>query len=157
MKTEGIKIELLAHHKNLIPTVAQWYLSVFGREGTTIEKFENALQNRLNADCLDCCFLAFIGNEVIGTVSLTANNIPTKSDLSPCVTQLFVPEKYRHQDIGQSLLEYAKQKLKDMNFQKAYLYTTNKSIHEWYEKLGWKIIDEGTVYDIAIKIMECEL
>ncbi|MBR1733867.1 MAG: GNAT family N-acetyltransferase, partial [Alphaproteobacteria bacterium] len=99
----------------------------------------------------------FIEDEVVGTVSLTANDIPTKSDLNPCVTQLFVSEKYRHQGIGQSLVKYAKQKLKDMNFQKAYLYTTNKTIHEWYEKLGWKIIDEGIVYDIAIKIMECEL
>ncbi|MBR1734556.1 MAG: GNAT family N-acetyltransferase, partial [Alphaproteobacteria bacterium] len=102
-------------------------------------------------------FLAFIEDEVVGTVSLTANDIPTKSDLNPCVTQLFVSEKYRHQSIGQSLVKYAKQKLKDMNFQKAYLYTTNKTIHEWYEKLGWKIIDESIVYDIAIKIMECEL
>ena len=155
MKSE-IKIESLVSHKNLIPTIAQWYFSVFARQGTTIEKCEKALLNRLNTDCLDCCFLAFVEDEVVGTVSLTAHDIPN-TELSPCVTQLFVLEKYRHESIGQSLVEYAKQKLKEMKFPKAYLYTTNKTIHEWYEKLGWRIIEEGFIDDIEIKIMECEL
>jgi len=154
MILENLQVDLLALHQDLIPTVAQWYLSAFGSNETTLEKCENALRNRLNTDSLDCCFLAFTESEVVGTVSLTANDIPTKPTLAPCVTQLFVSEKYRHQNIGQNLVEFAEHKLRDMGFQKAYLYTTNKTIHEWYTKLGWKIIGEGTLYDIDIKIME---
>ncbi|MCR5225049.1 MAG: GNAT family N-acetyltransferase [Alphaproteobacteria bacterium] len=126
---EMIKIEPLARHQNLIPTVAKWHLSVFAKPETTLEKCENALRNRLNTDSLNSCFLAFVENEIVGTVSLTANDIPTNPLLSPCVTQLFVSEKYRHKHIGQSLVEFAEQKLKDMNFKKAYLYTTNETIH----------------------------
>lgn len=95
-----------------------------------------------------------VEGKVVGTVSLTANDIPTKPTLTPCITQLFVSEKYRHKNIGQSLVEFAEHKLRDMGFQKTYLYTTSKTIHEWYAKLGWKIIEEGTVYNINIKIME---
>lgn len=156
MKSE-LRIKSLVHHQDLIPIVAQWYLSAFGSNETSLEKCENALRNRLNADSLDCCFLAFIEDKVVGTVSLTANDIPTKTELSPCVTQLFVSEKYRHKYIGQSLVEFAERKLRDMGFQKAYLYTTNKTIHEWYAKLGWKIIGGDTVHNIDIKIMEREL
>ena len=102
-----LQIESLARHQNLILTIAQWYFAVFAREGTPIEKFENAIRNRLNMDSLDCCFLAFIEGEVVGTVSLTANDIPTKPTLTPCVMQLSVSEKYRHKHIGQSLVEFA--------------------------------------------------
>lgn len=110
MKSE-LQIDSLVRHQNLIPTVAQWYLSAFGRNETTLEKCENALRNRLNTDSLDCCFLAFIEGKVVGTVSLTANDIPTKPTLTPCVTQLFVSEKYRHKNIGQSLVKFAEHKL----------------------------------------------
>ncbi len=154
MILENLQVDLLAHHQDLIPIIAQWYLSAFGRNETTLEKCVDTLRNRLNTDSLDCCFLAFIEGKVVGTVSLTANDIPTKPTLTPCVTQLFVSEKYRHKNIGQSLVEFAEHKLRDMGFQKAYLYTTNKTIHEWYQQLGWKIIGEGTVHDINIKIME---
>ncbi len=154
---KNLKIIPLANRKDLIPTVTQWYLAAFGRKETTIEQCEEILRSRLNTDRLTCCFLAFIEDEVVGTVSLTANDIPTKPELSPCVTHLFVSEKYRRQNIGQSLVEYAKQKSRKMNFRKAYLYTTNKTIHKWYEKLEWKIIGEGISNGFAIKIMEYEL
>ena len=153
----NLKVAPLTNHKDLIPTVAQWYLAAFGRKETTLERCQEVLQNRLNTDCLNCCFLAFIDDEVVGTVSLTANDIPSKPELSPCVTHLFVSEKYRCKNIGQSLIEYAKQKSKEMNFRKAYLYTTNKTIYKWYEKLGWKIIDEDIANGIEIKIMEYNL
>ncbi|MBQ3564875.1 MAG: GNAT family N-acetyltransferase [Alphaproteobacteria bacterium] len=151
------KIDLLINHEDLIPIVAQWYLAAFGTKETTIEQCKEILKSRLNTDGLNCCLLAFIEGEVVGTVSLTANDIPTKPELSPCVTHLFVSERYRCQNIGQSLVEYAKQKSKDMNFKKAYLYTTNETIHKWYGKLGWKIIGEGISNGFEIKIMERKL
>lgn len=157
MITFEMQIESMMHHKDLIPTVAQWYLAAFGTKETTIEQCEEILRSRLNDDCLSCCFLAFIEDEFVGTVSLTANDIPTKPELSPCIAHLFVSEQYRCQNIGQSLVEYAKQKLKEMNFQTAYLYTVNKTVHKWYEKLGWKIIGGGYSNGIEIKIMECGL
>lgn len=93
---EKIKIEPLACHKHLIPVVAEWYLSVFGRKETTIGKFETIFKNRLNIDHLDCCFLAFIDGVAVGTISVTANGIPNKPTLSTCIMHLFVLEEYRH-------------------------------------------------------------
>ena len=126
MTKSEIQIESLVSHKDLIPTITHWYLAAFGTKETTTEQCEEILKNRLNTNGLNCCLLAFIKCEVVGTVSLTANDIPTKSELSPCVTHLFVSEKYRGQNVGQSLVEYAEQKLKDMNFEKAYLYVPSR-------------------------------
>jgi N-acetylglutamate synthase-like GNAT family acetyltransferase len=68
-----------------------------------------------------------------------------------------VAEKYRRQQIGENLIEYAKQKAKDFGFEKLYLYTTDKTVHLWYEKLGWKIIKEDVMRGFDIKIMETNL
>lgn len=36
-----------------------------------------------------------VEGKVVGTISLIANDILTKPTLTPCITQLFVSEKYR--------------------------------------------------------------
>ena len=152
-----LKIEPLADHKDLIQTVAQWYLLAFGAQRSSLEKCENKLRTRLNTDRLDCCFLAFLDDKPIGTVTLAANDIPKCPQLTPCISHLFVLENYRHQALGRRLLEYAQQTLKFMHFNEAYLFTTDPTIHHWYKKLGWQVIGEDVFNDMPIKIMKCNL
>jgi N-acetylglutamate synthase-like GNAT family acetyltransferase len=155
-----MKIDYLANHQSLIPTVAQWYFDTWSRfsENPSIERTETKLRERLNADKLDICFLSFSDDsELIGTFSLTQKDIPNNKDFSPCLANLFVLEKYRRQKIGEKLIEYVKQKAKDFGFKKLYLYTTDKTVHLWYEKLGWKIIKEDVMRAFDIKIMETSL
>lgn len=152
-----LSIEPLADHKELVTTVAEWCFEAFDGPGTSVEKCEEIFQNRLNINCLDTCFLAFLDGQAVGTASLTSGTIPKHSTLSPCLSNLFVLEKYRHAGIGQSLIEYAQQKLRDMNFTEAYLYTTKLTIHLWYAKFGWELIEEDKVNDVSIKIMKCKI
>ncbi len=150
------KIDYLS--EKFVSTVAQWYLDNFSRDDTTIEYCEKKLRNRLNIDKLDMCFLYFCNDVMpVGTVSLAANDIPKHPKLTPCISNLFVAEKFRKQKIGEYLVAFAKQKLRKLGFEKAYLYTTNPTIHVWYEKLGWKIIGEDSLFDIRIRIMETKL
>ena len=150
------KIDYLS--EKFVSTVAQWYLDNFSRDDTTIEYCEKKLRNRLNIDKLDMCFLYFCNDVMpVGTVSLAANDIPKHPKLTPCISNLFVSEKFRKQKIGEYLVAFAKQKLRKLGFEKAYLYTTNPTIHVWYEKLGWKIIGEDSLFDIRIRIMETKL
>jgi N-acetylglutamate synthase-like GNAT family acetyltransferase len=98
-----------------------------------------------------------VDNELIGTFSLTQKDITNNEQFSQCLANLFVAEKYRRRKIGEKLIEYAKQKAKDFGFEKLYLYTTDKTVHMWYKKLGWKIIKEDIVHKFDIKIMETSL
>jgi GNAT superfamily N-acetyltransferase len=155
-----MKIDYLANHQYLIPIVAQWYFEAWRRfsENLSIEHTKLKLAWRLNTDKLDICFLCFgDDDELVGTFSLTQKDIPNNKDFSPCLSNLFVAEKYRRQQIGENLIEYAKQKAKDFGFEKLHLYTTDKTVHLWYEKLGWKIIKEDVMRGFDIKIMETNL
>jgi N-acetylglutamate synthase-like GNAT family acetyltransferase len=103
------------------------------------------------------CFDDDCASELIGTFSLTQKDIPNNEDFSPCLSNLFVSEKYRRQKIGEALVNYAKQQAQNFGFEKIYLYTTDKTVHLWYEKLGWKIIKEDVIGKFDIKIMEINL
>jgi predicted N-acetyltransferase YhbS len=125
-----MKIDYLANHQHLIPIIARWYLDAWGKfsENSSIESAEARLTSRLNTDKPDLCFLCFDddqANELIGTFSLTQKDIPNNEQFSPCFSNLFVAEKYRHRKIGEKLIEHAKQQAKDFGFEKMYLYTTN--------------------------------
>ncbi|MDR2645980.1 MAG: GNAT family N-acetyltransferase [Holosporaceae bacterium] len=156
-----MRIECLAHHQHFIPTVARWYFDAWGKysENSSIESAKARLANRLNTDKLNICFLCFndCANELIGTFSLTQKDIPNNEDFSPCLSHLFVIEKYRRQKIGEALVNYAKQQARKCGFEKMYLYTTDKTVHLWYEKLSWKIIKEDVIGKFDIKIMETNL
>jgi GNAT superfamily N-acetyltransferase len=103
------------------------------------------------------CFDNDCGNELVGTFSLTQNDIPGNKDFSPCLAHLFVVEKYRRQKIGETLVNHAEQQARNFGFDKMYLYTTDRTIHSWYERLGWKIIKEDIAGGIDIKIMVTSL
>jgi N-acetylglutamate synthase-like GNAT family acetyltransferase len=96
-------------------------------------------------------------SELIGTFSLTQKDIPHNEIFSPCLSHLFVIEKYRRQKIEEALVNYAKQQTRNFGFEKIYLYTTDKTVHLWYEILGWIIIKEDVIGKFDVKIMETSL
>ncbi|GHT96596.1 hypothetical protein FACS1894122_15020 [Alphaproteobacteria bacterium] len=99
-----------ANHQDLIPIVAQWYFDAWRKytKDPSIERIQIKLLGRLNANKLDICFLYFQNDELIGTISLAAKDIPNNENFIPCLSNLFVIEKYRRQKIGENLVEYAK-------------------------------------------------
>jgi GNAT superfamily N-acetyltransferase len=113
------------------------------------------VNGRLDICCL--CFDDDCNNELIGTFSLVQKDIPLNEVFSPCLSHLFVIEKYRRQKIGETLVNYAKQQVRNFRFEKMYLYTTDRTVHLWYKKLGWKIIKEDIIGKFDIKIVEISL
>ncbi|MDR0631786.1 MAG: GNAT family N-acetyltransferase [Holosporaceae bacterium] len=155
-----MRIDYLANHVDLIPTVAQWYFEAWRRfsKNLSIEDTKLRLASRLNIDKLDICFLCFgDDDEIVGTFSLTQKDIPNNEDFFPCLSNLFVAEKHRRQKIGEALVNCAKQQAYNFGFEEMYLYTTDKTVHLWYEKLGWKIIKEDVMRGFDVKIMGTSL
>jgi N-acetylglutamate synthase-like GNAT family acetyltransferase len=155
-----MKIDCLLNHQDLIPKVAQWYFEAWRRfsENLSIEYTKLRLAKRLNTDKLDICFLCFEDDdELVGTFSLAQKDIPNNEIFSPCLSNLFVSEKYRRQKNGEALVSCAKQRTGSFGFEKLYLYTTDKTVYLWYEKLGWEVIKEDVMRGFDIKIMETDL
>jgi hypothetical protein len=87
-KKHKMKIDYLANHQYLIPTIAQWYFEAWGKfsENPSVEHTKLRLAERFNTDNLDICFLCFDDDQAngpIGTFSLTQKDIPDNEQFSP--------------------------------------------------------------------------
>ncbi|MDR0647193.1 MAG: GNAT family N-acetyltransferase [Puniceicoccales bacterium] len=150
-----IRIDYLANHQDLIPTIAAWYVKMWRKhcENPSIQHAKTKLLNRLNVDKPNICFVYLHNHQCVGTASLTEKDIPHNEMFSPCLSNLFVMEPYRRQKIGDNLIEYVKRQAKNLGFKKIYLYTMDATIHCWYQKLHWEIIKEDVARGCNIKIM----
>lgn len=154
-----MQIDYLANHPNLISTIATWYVKTWGKfcKNPSIRHATTRLLNHLNIDRPNLCFLYFRNHKLVGTASLTEKDIPNNEIFSPCLSNLFVPEPYRRQKIGENLIEYVKQQAKNLGFKKIYLYTTDATVYRWYQKLNWEIIKEDVVKGCDIKIVAANI
>lgn len=81
-------------------------------------------------------------NEIVGTVTLLANDTQLRQDLFPLISSLYVKENYRNKHIGTLLME----KIIDIarqNFNKVYLLT---HIEGYYEKFGFNYIENTNAF-----------
>jgi len=61
------------------------------------------------------------------------NDFHERKDLSPNLCALFVDEAYRKQNIAKQLLDFAREEMKGLGFEKLYLVT---DLDDFYEKCG---------------------
>lgn len=81
-------------------------------------------------------------NEIVGTVTLLANDTQLRQDLFPLISSLYVKDNYRNKHIGTLLME----KIIDIarkNFNKVYLLT---HIEGYYEKFGFNYIENTNAF-----------
>ncbi|MDR1475117.1 MAG: GNAT family N-acetyltransferase [Holosporales bacterium] len=158
MSIDPIRIDFLANHLGLIDTISQWYLEAWGKNTQNVERSKTLLLSRLNTNKLDMCYLCLENSELIGTVSLTKKGIPNNEEFTPCLMHLLVSPKYRCKGYGAKLVNFVKLQAKSFGFDKTYLFTTDKNIHLWYEKLGWDVIKENAAIDLDTRILrtDCE-
>lgn len=71
------------------------------------------------------------------------------------MSSLYVKSEYRNQGIGQALINELVNISRKMEIERLYLYT--QTAQNYYQKLGWKLIEEKKVRDVTHYIMEMEL
>jgi predicted N-acetyltransferase YhbS len=135
-------IEHLADHKEYIDTVVDWLWKEFGEENS-YAFFESIIKNSLKKGHLPLTFVAFIDNELVGTIGLWRSDLLSRQDLYPWLSALFVKESYRDRKIGQSLQHFLVQYCKESGFSELFLYT---DLSNYYEKTGWEHIENGIEY-----------
>ncbi|MCA0402797.1 MAG: GNAT family N-acetyltransferase [Proteobacteria bacterium] len=137
----AIKIANLNKYPELIPVVAKiWHDSLSNYfSDISIKQVEQGFYNELNDNVLPLTLIALKDAEVIGAISLYRND-EIRTDLTPWIESLVVDKAHQNQGIGKMLVEKAKQKARDLNFKKLYLFAFEPSLVPYYEKLGLKFM-----------------
>jgi predicted N-acetyltransferase YhbS len=141
-------IHYLREREDVIPILAAWIFNEWSYlyPGATMPDFEGLLRERINKKSLPLTLVAIEAGEPVGTASLKAFDIETRSDLGPWLTSLYVAKPWRRRGIGSSLVKAAEQKAAELKIRKLFLFTTDPAlVVPFYSRLGW-IVKEKTIY-----------
>ena len=153
-------IQYLGDHQETIPVLAAWIYNEWSYlyPGATLQDFEGLLRERVNKKSLPLTLVALEAGEPIGTVSLKAFDMETRSDLTPWLTSLHVAEPWRRRGIGSSLVKAIEQKAAQLEIRKLFLFSTDAALAvPFYSRLGWKVKEETIYHSYPVIIFEKDL
>lgn len=139
-----MEIVNLTDHKQCIATVAGWIYTEFIeqlRPGISLDDVTAALHGR-QRDALPLTFVAMTGEQCIGTVSLVANDLKARQELTPWLASLYVRPDLRGQGVARQLIDHVVETAAALGFGTLYLRT--ESAAAYYTRLGWRKIDAVT-------------
>ena len=152
-----IEIKYLADHPHLVPILSNWFLDEWGRNNPTLtmKSIEEAVRGRLNRDRAPLCLVAFLDARPVATGSLKIREMETHPQFEHWLGNIYVLPEYRDQGIGSHVVEKVTDKAKQIGIHDLYLYTRNQE--HFYERLGWKIMQQTEYRGHKASIMKKRL
>ncbi len=153
-----IVISLLKNHPECISSIAKMWHELLGKKWLpeiTIQEIESGYYEELN-DHLPLAYVALDNDLPVGTCSLQLND-GIRPDLSPWLGDLLVDTAYQKQGIGRILIETAKNKARDLGFEKLYLFAFDPNLPAYYARLGWNLLSMDNFKGHPVAVMEIAL
>lgn len=100
-------------------------------------------------------FAAYLGEEVVGTINLSLDDLVLDPPLNPWLASLYVKESHRGQGIAKKLIHHLLDQTKSMGIPKLYLFTKDQV--DLYKRFGFREWDHRVHYGDEITIMEVNL
>jgi len=150
----GLKIDPLAHHRDLIPVTVDWHIKAFDTSGDR-DTWLSARTQEARSGGVPCAWVAFLDDTPVGSVSLIASNMDTRPELTPWLAALFVLPQYRRRGVGTALVRRCQAEAAHSGFEKLFLYTQGAG--GYYRRLGWIPIGEDMYEGERVTVMMREL
>lgn len=153
-----MRLEYLEDHKNFIPIIADWFYEEWKHlnPARTREDVIDTIEMQLSKSVLPTIFIGLDNtNQLMGTVTLRVFEMENYEHLSPWLSSLYVPTGKRHKGIGSLLVKELIIKAKELNINSLYLFTEKHE--DWYNQMGWSILEKVIHRGYQITIMENKL
>ncbi|WP_454781962.1 GNAT family N-acetyltransferase [Legionella sp. WA2022007384] len=151
-----IRIELLQNNLDAIPELALMWQEGLGKiwlPDVPLDVVEQRFLDHANNETLPMTFVAFDDEKPVGMCSLREND-GIRPDLMPWLGSLTVKPEYQRQGLGQRLIEVIKEQAKKMGYEVLYLFAFDRTIPNYYQSLGWNIIDKDSFKGHPVTVME---
>lgn len=150
-----MKLEYLADHPELLPTVAQWYFEEWGylSEGKTLEQDIQRLQIYLNKDKVPLMLLAIQDGELLGAAQLKFREMSIYPEKEHWVGGVYVAEAHRGKGIARQILLALIAIAKSLKIETLYLQTEHLN-GGLYGRMGWTPIEQVNYRGIDVLVME---
>ena len=135
-----MKIEHITDNPQYLEMVSKWIYKEFIeniRQDIDYEFVLTAFSNR-KKDAIPMTLIAIEDDECLGTITLFANDLKNRMDLTPWLGALYVNENHRKKGVAKKLIEELMLKTEELGFETIYLRTEHAS--NYYLKLGWEFL-----------------
>ena len=152
-----IEVVPLFDRPEFIPVVAQWNWAEW-REllpCVSCAAFADELRAHTRRDGVPITFLALDGGVPVGTVSLIADDLEMRPELTPWLASLYVVPARRASGLGTMLAQHAVEAARGFGIDLLYLYTPGQEA--FYRRLGWEFLEAAHFCGRAITIMRQRL
>lgn len=154
-----LSFELLKDDPKVIYTIASWNQAYWSTQYPDLfrdDDFQNAFEEhaRNEKHALPQTYICMADGELAGCVTIeeeTAEVLP--ADFNPWISNLYVSEDHRNEGIGNYLMEMALVKLKELKYEKAYLWS-DVSTEEYHRRRGWTAISGHDLGERRILVFE---
>lgn len=153
-------IFLLEQKPTLFAQVAQWHHQECERQGvkSSLALRQQRLVLHVQQSSIPKTLIALRSNQLVGCVSLvnytyrSSERMPKVASDSPVwLSNLFVLEKFRHQGIGNALIDAAKNYAHNLALEELWLSATDYT--DYYQKRGWEIIRRTRLAGRQVNVM----
>ena len=154
-----MKIEYLADHENLLPTLAKWYFDEWGYKNkkNTLEKAIEYHRQYLNKDKIPLILIAIENDNPLGAAQLKYYEMrrvyPEKKHW---LGGVYVSKNHRGKGIAKEIIKELIVVAKKLNVITLYLQTENLS-GGLYAEMGWKPIEQISRDGKEVLVMEKRL
>lgn len=153
------KIALLMDYPEAIPDLTNIWYEVLGKiwlPDVSKRAVSARLNEHLNESILPIGLVALENGKAVGMCCLRKND-GIRDDLTPWLGSLVVHPDYQNQGIGKMLINAIKEKAKSMGFKELYLFAFDKTVPDYYERLGWKRLGEDKFRRHPVTVMSIKL
>lgn len=150
-------IVCLKDRRDAYGKVAGWHHRQWGylHPNRTVDDVEDELKIYENIKEFPLMWLYVLETEVVGTIELTVDDMPTRPEFSPWLASLYVDEGHRNQGIGLALAEHCIDEAKRRGFKELFLFTPDKE--QFYLRLHFSVIERPLYHGQRVSIMRLSL
>ena len=150
-----MKLEYLAHNKQTIPTIAQWYYEQWGDldKEFTLYNFTEKLFEYLNTDKIPLMIVAIEDREVIGVAQLKYREMEIYPEKEHWLGGVYVSQLHRGKNIAEKIIQKIISDAEKFKVHTLYLQTFNLT-GGLYRRLGWQPIEKALNHGKNVLIME---
>lgn len=147
----------LRERPQFIEQLARWHFAQWGLMNPTndVGRRMERLRGHLEPGRVPQTFVAVEGEQVLGSASLVAADLPERSDLSPWLASVYVDSPFRNRGIGGQLVNRVAEEAQSLGFPVIYLFTPDRAA--FYARLGWQEVEQNQWNGEPVTVMELKL
>jgi GNAT superfamily N-acetyltransferase len=156
MEAFMISIQPLRDHMHHIPALAAIWCEVLGKPwvpSITNDEVKRWMNSWHETGRMPLAHVALDNDEPVGVCALQKTD-GIRPELSPWLTDLCVKKSHQGKSVGTQLVNATKAMAKTMGHPHLYLFTFDKKLVPYYERLGFGVVDHDRHRDLPVVVMQ---